>query len=506
MGFSDPRLNEQRLEDIVPSNAELRFMQKIKDNPRFAYVHPTEYMPWLKKSDGTLYKQFKRLAAQNRNADPPAFVAPATTIMDLEGSTPLSYDIDSGNITTGVDVADLIQAGITGMIDGGFLWLKGHVFDLSHGLSLVGSGAPPLGTEVSAKTWGLLGEGRWNSVLRAQAPTMNIIEASNALSLKLADMYLNQNGKNGYPIRGLDSGVSNRCLMRSEINNVEIHGIASGYYAMRLTNPYFINSYKLMFICAPNGIQLDCTSTGYGNQHFENNYIHLTSTNGIGVRLLNAGANMGEHTFMRTHIDGNSDAAGNKGIVIDGANYSDFFYTKLEQFGATSILIDILDGKFNRFHGGYHNTEGTFYHCAAGSFGNIFKDSECAAGSGTPVLVDDDNTDTLKPNIYEDLTSYYGSWDINNMISRVGPSTARFKGLIAQKYGNNRGTATMPSGTDPYIDVTHNLCLTPISVHAIGNNADVKDLWISNITLTTFRINAVGVVGANRTIYWDAST
>ncbi len=64
-------------------------------------------------------------------------------------------------------------------------------------------------------------------------------------------------------------------------------------------------------------------------------------------------------------------------------------------------------------------------------------------------------------------------------------------------------TATITSGQSS-VTVTHGLASTPTNVRVTGSTADTNALYVDTIGATTFKINAAGAVGGNRTVYWYA--
>ena len=402
----------------------------------------------------------------------------------------------SGGLT---DHAKVIQPAI-GVGKGTFI--KTGVYKLNAGLEVVGTGTPPLGVETTAKTCVIQGEGRWNTVLQAEVD-MNILELSNALSIKLEDLYFNMNNKAGYPIRGLGTGVSDRCLMRSEMNNIEIHGVTADYYAMYLTNPYFINNFDLFFIrSAGGGILLDCDAVGYGNQHFKNFFISLYTANKIGIYLRNAGFSIGESTFERIHIDGGG-ASGTVGVQLFGSTYSKFPYLRCESISiAVRIEAGILSA-MNLFSGGFQRCDTTVFDFdTTSSRGNHVHNVCCSAiGSGV-MLIKDGCNGPSEPDVFRDLTGYSAGFAAVP-VTRYGLNCCRLYGTILNKRGEDGFSATIPNGAS-YVDVTHGLIFAPQWVIAIGTETETRQLTISNVGATTFRINAPANVTADRTVYWRA--
>jgi hypothetical protein len=74
----------------------------------------------------------------------------------------------------------------------------------------------------------------------------------------------------------------------------------------------------------------------------------------------------------------------------------------------------------------------------------------------------------------------------------------------------SRGTGAVISGTNTFVDVTHDLGMTPVAsdihvqpVSRSGTPASPRAVYIDNITATNFRINVVTAPGAGTSITFD---
>jgi len=79
-----------------------------------------------------------------------------------------------------------------------------------------------------------------------------------------------------------------------------------------------------------------------------------------------------------------------------------------------------------------------------------------------------------------------------------------FIGMITGPLFQNSGTATITAGST-YVDVTHELAITP-KLEKIGltpqTDLEGRDIWVSNPTSTTFRINISSVDTKDNVIGW----
>ena len=290
--------------------------------------------------------------------------------------------------------------------------------------------------------------------------------------------------------------------MRSSFERLEIHGVNTGYYGIYVQNAYFINTWKQIYIrTGGGGMLFESTSTGYGNQHFENILISLYNTNTIGVYLRNNGANYGESTFDRLHIEG-GDASGTVGVQLYGSNYNKFTYLKIEH-ADTGVKIETgTNSGMNLFSGGYIRIAVIAFDFSANSRGNKVEDISVHSSTAGALVLNDASSYTNEPDIFEDVIGYSTDFAATPVV-RSSSTACLLKGTILDHKAQAGGTATILSGQTS-VTITHDMILTPVWVTVSGSTSDTGDLWVTSIGTTTFTVNSPSV-GADRTIYWSAS-
>jgi len=103
-------------------------------------------------------------------------------------------------------------------------------------------------------------------------------------------------------------------------------------------------------------------------------------------------------------------------------------------------------------------------------------------------------------------TSNHNEIQDNHFVSSGGVSKNGANTRVSRNNGHETersGTTTMTNGLST-VTVNHGLFASPNVVTAMGRNAETSQLWITDITATTFRINVPNPVSGDRIISWRA--
>lgn len=123
--FLEPRLRVKDLMDITPTEREMKFAEAVRHlalfYPEKTYLSETKNMMHrLKKDFGREialgYRQHMRKKSRTLGAaamDPPAFIGPATTVMNKEGSNYLNYNVLAGSLGYSTDAATELATAVT---------------------------------------------------------------------------------------------------------------------------------------------------------------------------------------------------------------------------------------------------------------------------------------------------------------------------------------------------------------------------------------------------------
>ena len=462
---------------------------------------------WLNTADGKIkFWDGSTLQVLPSVAGSVEITLPYTWIIYQSGSTHYA-EASNGSVYYSSTNASFtfISALSTMTSTGGAIYVMKGVYDLDTKISIVGTGTPSLGTGVASKSWAFKGEAMWSTVLRATS-AHSIFEFSNALSIDITNLYLDQNGYDGYPIRGLATGTSVRSLMRSSFSNLEIHGVNSGYYGIFAENAYFINTWSQIYIrTSGGGMLFESTATGYGNQHFENIMISLGGTSSIALRLHDNGAPYGENSFDRILIDGgdSSTPTNNLGVELDGSNYNTFTYLKIEH-----IKEGVRMGATTATHGntilsGYvflNETGAKVFNLGSLARWNNIQDVIVASTTtyGNAIMIYDNNTDINRPNSYRDIQGYStGFAGVGSYIVRADSDASRLYGqMLWRKAQNTIESANFrinATTTSMNMTISHALCLTPESYYVTIEETTAVYDWDAHV-IEVFNANATTII------------
>lgn len=182
----------------------------------------------------------------------------------------------------------------------------------------------------------------------------------------------------------------------------------------------------------------------------------------------------GDHNIICGNNLHKSRDAASAGIYMIDASYNNVYGNTIHDVNAYGIAIMTVDGAGcieNWIHGNIIDTvDGDVVGVTRSTDLNTLIEDNYFRG--TPLTVDNRGTGTI---------------------------LRRNKGYVTEA----SGTATITSG-QALVNVTHGLSATPTKITATGSTADTNALYINTIGSSTFRVNAAGNVGGNRTIYWRA--
>jgi len=395
---------------------------------------------------------------------------------------------------------------------GGTVWVSDGTYGLTAPISFVGGGPGP-----PSKTVALLGAGRWATVFRADAD-INAIEGLNSASVCLQHFYVNMNNKNGCGIKGLNTGATwDRSFQKSDVRDLEIRNTVAGYWSMHLINPYITNTWDNIYMwSAGGGLLAECTSTGYGNNHFGNLMVAVFGLNGVGVKFLKSGNALSLNSIERLHIDGGASGGlkGNLGLELEGSNYNSFGYLEIEHCKYCVKMGTTQATHGNVIKSGYFyvvEPDGILFQLTSNALRNVVRDVFCAAHSDltTTKLIDDGNTTVDAPNSYYDLNgSSVGFLPVGQYIDRQSVNACRLYGQMLWRKAQNKVLQNFYLNPQGIKDFTlyHALCLAPPLEGCqvtLARGTEVED-WdayvmdLHNPTATTIQVR-VNVVVASET-------
>jgi len=340
-------------------------------------------------------------------------------------------------------------------------------------------GAYPLVLTPPSLTFVLTGAGRYSTVIQATADFNDVagepngpITCTNACSIVIEHLFIDMNDENGNGIVGSDGGdQTDRSFMKSYVHDVEIRNHVTGYWGMYLVNVYITNTWDNIYILGEGGgVLCKCTSTGYGNQHWGNIFIQVRTAGEVAFKMVADGAAFSMNSVARIHIDGHDLAT--TGIELDGSNYNSFFYSEIEHVKYAIKIGATTSTHGNMFLSGFIYItvqDGKAFWCTENARRNVFQNFHCnSLDTITAQLIDDDNDDLDRPNVYANLHGLNTGWyTVGNYITRAvnvsGIPSAKLYGEMLWLHAQN-GVMTefyiSPEGMRVFT-VYHNLCDTP---------------------------------------------
>jgi hypothetical protein len=307
-----------------------------------------------------------------------------------------------------VRVADEVQ--IQAAIDaakaagGGIVQLTGGAYNLATVLTITGNT-----DEDNAATLTLRGTG-------AQATTLTM--ANNVNGIELTSWAMANISDLGIIISGSGSGIHSTAVLsgnevsfwHSSFRNLRLNGsfnAANTGWGMDLSMPWRSIFENIEIEGTRNGMRLSNQGSvqNAGDNTFTRMFIEIVGTGGTAIHISSPSNNMNQNDFNMVEIGANS--TGCTGILIDGASggaSQRFWGLNAEQFQTT---VNVAVGESNVFDCNYITCDtgdpaGKMFVCGTNAYNNTFSAKWVnVASSGTLKVIEDNNTTSQCPNIFE---------------------------------------------------------------------------------------------------------
>jgi len=463
----------------------------------------------LKKLKKNLESKIKELSYSFRKD--PSFLTPFRLDNVMVPSIPASYVIFKKGAyyfaqpcrhglerLFGSNASSVIQSAINSLSNGGKIFIKGGIYRLSETLTIPNS--------LSEKII-LQGEGTERTRLQQTSSGENIITVGYNSFFDIMDMslFLPSTGSTGH---GIESGKSGEYGWKySRIERVEIWNGDSTHWAVKLINPTFLSIRSLKIRNAVNGMSLiaDHATLNFGHSWFSDVFIAPAGAVGILLKIDSVSRRMNQLTFSRLHLIPDSYVTGSKGIEIGESGPADsnwFFGVTAENL---DYAVDVINGSYNSFEGMYIRAKGetsAVLRARSGSRATSFRDIDVIQlerNVGTALR--DENTWKGAPTLFDHIRlGVFATYFVTTVATKLRMVSISETGELTE----NSGTAIIAAG-ETYVDVSHGLSMIP-TLERIGltpqTDLEGRDIWVSNATRTTFRINISSVDTKDNVIGW----
>lgn len=287
---------------------------------------------------------------------------------------------------------------------GGIVQLSSGHFSLAATLTITGNT-----DEDNADTLTLCGTG-------AQATTLTM--ASNTNGIHLTDWAMANIHDLGVVVAGSGSCITSAAVIsgnevsfwHSSFRNLRLNASFIGTYTgwgMDLAMPWRSTFENIEIEGTRNGMRLSNQGTvqNAGDNTFTRMFIEIVGTGGTAIHISSPSNNMNQNNFNMVEIGANG--TGCTGILIDGTSggaSQRFWGLNAEQFQTT---INVANGESNVFDCNYITCDtgdpaGKMFVCGSNAYNNTFSAKWVnVASSGTLKVIEDANTTSNCPNIFE---------------------------------------------------------------------------------------------------------
>jgi len=389
----------------------------------------------------------------------------------------------------------VMQSVINALTKGGKIFVKAGTYSLSATLTIPYDFIDIYGEGFSTVV--KLADNVNDDVILVKKSDLSAIEG-----VKISNLYIDGNGAVQTSGSGLHFYRSQRC----EIDRVKIYYVKERAIYLEGKSSTETSFYNKIVGCDihrgdGNGIEL----LNANDNSIETNWISQSSPSGTnsGIRIRGSSSNR----FISNHIIGFI-----YGVYITSGNANEFLANEIEKNQKHGVYISPGVGSGgadrNKFIANliYENSQE----------GNNLYDGIRLEGSPSPddiqrtIIVCNEIRRITNQNyaIYEGPNVDYSEIERNDVVDHINKI---YKQGAETKVKYNLGYATESSGTatiaagNTYVDVTHELSITP-SLKKIGltpqTDLEGRDIWVSNPTSTTFRINISSVDTKDNIIGW----
>ena len=287
---------------------------------------------------------------------------------------------------------------------GGIVQLTSGAYSLAAVLTITGNT-----DEDNADTLTLRGAG-------AQATTLTM--ANNVNGIELTDWAMVNSADLGIVISGSGSAIHSTAVIsgnevsfwHSSFRNLRLNGsfnAANTGWGMDLAMPWRSVFENIEIEGTRNGMRLSNQGSvqNAGDCTFTRMFIEIVGTGGTAIHISSPSNNMNQNDFNMVEIGANS--TGCTGILIDGASggaSQRFWGLNAEQFQTT---INVAVGESNVFDCNYitgdtGDATNKMFVCGTNAYNNTFSAKWVnVASSGTLKIIEDNNTTSQCPNIFE---------------------------------------------------------------------------------------------------------
>lgn len=392
----------------------------------------------------------------------------ATSISALQGATYYALVASSGAPTSVKNKADYVCDGVADDVQiqaaisaakaqgGGVVQLTAGTFNLAVTLTITGNV-----DEDNADTITLRGVGQ-------QATTLDC--ANNVNGIHLTDWSQANIEDLGIVVQGSGSGITSAAVLsgnevsfwHSSFRNLRLNGgftPTNTGWGMDLAMPWRSSFENIEIEGTRNGMRLSNQGTvqNAGDCTFTRMFIEIVGTGGTAIHISSPSNNMNQNNFSMVEIGANG--TGCTGILIDGASggaSQRFWGLNAEQFQTT---INVANGESNVFDCNFITCDtgdaaGKMFVCGSNAYNNTFSAKWVnIASSGTLKIIEDANTTSNCPNIFERIR-------IENNATATVTYTKQTNTVLRDITTFNTGNA-MPAGLLQYpLSVVNNPTFT----------------------------------------------